>query len=463
MLRTAASVCVVILLFLCTGARAESPASLAIDVARASVRGPSVFVMPNRGARTVANAGEREFLVGGVVSNAQGRWYEIIYPVRGWMRESDVTFTGPSGAYNPGRFTEEQRILMRLLSDVGITPGIWKERLGMPWAEDTVQDGADGASVHTAVWPGVAISFRETAGKQLPPDAERARIVKAVVCGRPPVGFGPYALGADGAIVRRLDRDFTPGPYAEMTKGHFRAVLDEDGAVDYLAYAEDGKGFLVCPKLDAPDPEEPFYAASLYPEKWCGTKVLRAGLALEGTYEGFGCDEGCAAEIRLDSGTDRDLFAEQQEADNWLGTREGIRVRAVYNVEQKWNPDRHFCEQSLRLQGGRVIGGASPLPQSKEQCRRLVVGSGEAQGVITRVGPGVKGRGGATEDWEILLDSEKAMSFSAGPHFPGAGVKLSEGQRIGVQFERVRDWDSDAGDCGLDTYVNAPAKVLSGR
>ncbi len=36
-------------------------------------------------------------------------------------------------------------------------------------------------------------------------------------------------------------------------------------------------------------------------------------------------------------------------------------------------------------------------------------------------------------------------------------------QRIGVQFERVRDWDSDAGDCGLDTYVNAPAKVLSGR
>ena len=265
MLRTAASVCVVILLFLCTGAHAESPASLAIDVARASVRGPSVFVMPNRGARTVANAGEREFLVGGVVSNAQGRWYEIIYPVRGWMRESDVTFTGPSGAYNPGRFTEEQRILMRLLSDVGITPEIWKERLGMPWAEDTVQDGADGASVHTAVWPGVAISFRETAGKQLPPDAESARIVKAVVCGRPPVGFGPYALGADGAIVRRLDRDFTPGPYAEMTKGHFRAVLDEDGAVDYLAYAEDGKGFLVCPKLDAPDPEEPFYSASLYP------------------------------------------------------------------------------------------------------------------------------------------------------------------------------------------------------
>ena len=80
----------------------------------------------------MANAGEREFLVGGVVSNAQGRWYEIIYPVRGWMRESDVTFTGPSGAYNPGRFTEEQRILMRLLSDVGITPEIWKERLGMP-------------------------------------------------------------------------------------------------------------------------------------------------------------------------------------------------------------------------------------------------------------------------------------------------------------------------------------------
>ena len=132
MLRTAASVCVVILLFLCTGARAESPASLAIDVARASVRGPSVFVMPNRGARTVANAGEREFLVGGVVSNAQGRWYEIIYPVRGWMRESDVTFTGPSGAYNPGRFTEEQRILMRLLSDVGITPEIWKERPAPP-------------------------------------------------------------------------------------------------------------------------------------------------------------------------------------------------------------------------------------------------------------------------------------------------------------------------------------------
>ena len=461
MLRAAASLCAVILL-LCTEVHAESPGSLAIDMARAApaAQGAAVFAMPDRGARTVARAGSREFLVGGVVSNAQGRWYEIIYPVRGWMRESDVAFTGPSGAYNPARYTEEQRILMRLLSDVGITPDVWKERLGMPWAEYTVRT-EDGADVHTAVWPGVALSYTVPQKKDLPPDEESACIVKAVVCGRAPVGFGPYALGTEGSVLKKLDREFSAGPYAHMSKGHFRAVLDEDGVVDYLAYAGDGRGFLVCPKLDAPDPEEPFFAASLYPGEWCAARTLRTGLAVEGTYEGFGCDNGCAAEVRLDSGTVRELYGVQEDADSWLGTQPGVRVRAVYSLDQKWNPEHRFCEQSMTLKGGRVLGGPAQAPSSREQCRRLVVASGEAQGVIMRLGHAAKDRENGTEDWEILLDSEQPLSFDAGPRFPGEGVKLAEGQRISVRFERVRDWDSEVGDCGLDTFVNEPARVLS--
>ena len=42
------------------------------------------------------------------------------------------------------------------------------------------------------------------------------------------------------------------------------------------------------------------------------------------------------------------------------------------------------------------------------------------------------------------------------------GVQLREGMRIALQFERVLEWDDEAGVCAPVTYVNQPARILGG-
>ena len=117
-------------------ALAQGTSSLAIDraVKARGQRALAVFEAPSRTAAPVRLDGGGELLVSGVVSNVQGRWYEVVYPVHGWVREGDVAFLGPSGDYRPSQYPEEERIAMRLKSDVGVTPADWDSRLGRPWA-----------------------------------------------------------------------------------------------------------------------------------------------------------------------------------------------------------------------------------------------------------------------------------------------------------------------------------------
>ena len=442
-------------------APAQGTSTLAIDraVKARGQRTLSVFEAPSRKAAPVRVDGGGELLVSGVISNVQGRWYEVVYPVRGWVREGDVVFIGPSGDYRPSQYPEEERIAMRLKSDVGVTPADWDSRLGRPWAEDawTETIGGREMTVRTLVWPGCAVTL-ENAGSR----PEHAVIVKAAVCGRSPVNFGAYALGESGEVFRRIERGFAAEPYARFASEHVRGALDEDGAIDFLSYSADGTGFLSCPSLGAPDPELPFYAASLYPKAWCGRRTLKVGLVAEGQYEGFGCgDEGCWAEVSLDSGVSRRLYAGKAEAEQAFGQVQGARVRAVYNIEQRWSSQRGACQQRLELVSGRVIAPQGSARPGKADCRPMTVGSGEARGVLARTGEaGTDGEAGT--GWELVLDSDRVLTFQAGPRFPGDGVQLREGMRIAVQFERVLEWDDEAGVCAPATYVSQPARILGG-
>ena len=459
MLRTAALILALVLpLPDCLPAQAQGSSSLAIDRA-VKARGQrvlAVFEAPSRKAAPVRVEGGGELLVSGVISNVQGRWYEVVYPVRGWVREGDVAFTGPSGVYRPGQYPEEERIAMRLKADVGVTPKDWDSRLGRPWAEDawTETIGGREMTVRTLVWPGCAVTL-ENAGSR----PEHAVVVKAAVCGRSPVNFGAYALGESGEVFRRLDRGFVAEPYARFASEHVRGALDEDGAIDFLSYSADGTDFLSCPSLGAPDPELPFYAASLYPKAWCGRKTLKVGLVAEGQYEGFGCgDEGCWAEVSLDSGESRRIYADKADAEQAFGQVQGARVRAVYNIGQRWSAQRGACQQRLELVSGRVVAPRGAARPGKADCRPMTVASGEARGVLARTGD----PGGAGAGWELVLDSDRVLTFQAGPRFPGDGVQLREGMRIAVQFERVLEWDGEAGVCAPATYVSQPARVLGG-
>ena len=263
-------------------------------------------------------------------------------------------------------------------------------------------------------------------------------------------------------VFRRIERGFVAEPYARFASEHVRGALDEDGAIDFLSYSADGTGFLSCPSLGAPDPELPFYAASLYPKAWCGRRTLKVGLVAEGQDEGFGCgDEGCWAEVSLVSGVSRRLYAGKADAEQAFGQVQGARVRAVYNIEQRWSSQRGACQQRLELVSGRVIAPQGSARPGKADCRPMTVGSGEARGVLARTGEaGTDGEAGT--GWELVLDSDRVLTFQAGPRFPGDGVQLREGMRIAVQFERVLEWDDEAGVCAPATYVSQPARILGG-
>ncbi|MBQ2515863.1 MAG: hypothetical protein II543_01225, partial [Desulfovibrio sp.] len=181
-----------------------------------------------------------------------------------------------------------------------------------------------------------------------------------------------------------------------------------------------------------------------------------------GQYEGFGCgDEGCWAEVSLDSGVSRRLYAGKAEAEQAFGQVQGARVRAVYNIEQRWSSQRGACQQRLELVSGRVVAPQGSARPGKADCRPMTVGSGEARGVLARTGEaGTDGEAGT--GWELVLDSDRVLTFQAGPRFPGDGVHLREGMRIAVQFERVLEWDDEAGVCAPATYVSQPARILGG-
>lgn len=427
--------------------------SLAIDMARVdpSCRSP-VYAKPDRSSRVVSKDTACTYLVDGIVTNAQGRWYEVIYPIRGWMRELDARFSGPEG-YDPQALPEEQRILLRLVSDVGHHAGRWKATLGTPWSSETWKEREEGEAeveVTTAIWPGVAIATKKEGG--LPDEA--AAITRATVCARAPVGFGIYALGEPGSVLRNLDAGFEPAPFAVFAAGNFRAVLDADANISFLAYSATGRDFLACPELGMPDPEEPFYPGSVYPEAWCRRQTLHVGLVAEGEFAALECDDDCTAEIRLDSGASRVLFTSEDEAARWLGEQEGRRVRAIYNVEQDWDEGRRACIQSSVLQSGRVLEGSGrDLEAGQRACRPMVVAQGEAQGVITRMAAEAGGT------WELLLDSDRPMAFRGGDAFPGK-QELKEGMRVAVPFERILQWDAEDGVCGVATVAKGPARVL---
>lgn len=449
------AVCCLSLFIAGTTALADSPENLAIDSVRV-VPGCQipVYELPERGAGAVSRDTSAEYLVGGIMTNAQGRWYEVIFPVKGWMRESDAKFTNSEGRYNPGLRSEEERILLRLKVDIGTGPEMWRRTLGMPWYGESwkEQRGGREVTISTAIWPGAAIAVERQK------EGESGTIIKASLCGKIPAGFGPYALGAPGRVLRRLDKNFRPSSYAKLHSGKFSFVLDEDEAISFLAYSADGRDFLSCSGIGAPDPDILFSPSFLYPQSWCPGKTLKVGLACEGGYTGFGCDEDCTAGVRLDSGEERALVCTEEDAARWFGTRSGSRVRAVYNVEQYWDAGQSVCAQRFVLQRGRLLAGEGEvISPSRNDCRRLTVASGDAQGVVTRIG---EGSAGSVGDWEILLDSERPLSFHAGRGFPGKDVTLREGMRIALHFERLQSWDAKETICGLETFATGPVRII---
>ena len=436
-------------------APAQAGTSLAIDAARvdANCRRP-VFARPDQTSPVVSRDTGVEYLVSGVMTNAQGGWYEVIYPVRGWMREMDARFATEKG-YDPASRGEEERLRLRLLSDIGFTPERWEQTMGPPWAgevwTETRQDGE--FEVRTAMWPGVAVATERQAG-----GAAEPVLTRGTMCGRAAVGFGPYAVGEPGAVLRRIDPGFSPGPYAVLDNGHWRAMLDADGVIALIAWSGPGGNFLSCPELSPPSREAPFYPGAVYPEPWCRARNLKVGLVVEGEYGGVDCDEDCAAEIRLDTGGSLDLFTSQEEAERWFGDRTGARVRAVYNVEQEWDSARGTCAQTPVLQSGRVLDEAGTSEAAaRRACRSMVVGQGEARGELTVAGeaPGAM--------WEILLDSDRPMAFRTGEGFTPGARPLAEGARVAVRFERVMGWDEEEGACVVTTVVRTPPRVLPAR
>jgi hypothetical protein len=273
-------------LLFCTEGRADDSANLAIDAVRvsSSCKAP-VHAMPSMDSAVVTRDTGLDFYVSGARECADGIWYEVIFPVKGWMHESVAQFHNASRSYDPVSISLGRRLVLRLKADYGVTLAMWHKSLGEPLMMDSWKSNAEygRAEMQVATWESFALATENYMYERRQLDAD---IVKATACAGSTLSFGPFHLGDPGEKLSSFVDGFIAEPNATLTFEGFFFALDENARISHMAYSAQAGEFLSCPATRMlNDPNTPVLPA-IYPLSWCPNRLLRQNIDATAVYRG---------------------------------------------------------------------------------------------------------------------------------------------------------------------------------
>lgn len=229
---------------------ADSPDNLDIVWARVARANTPIYAQASSSSALVSRYAPKHVLnVAGFRDTPEGRWFEVVWPFKGWLKAKDAWFA--SGSYRPDSLSVAERLGLRLETDLGNWPGASEQQLGKARKSDyQVRGEGAGAKVtlQALTWPGLIIVYENSyKNKAL------AWISKVGVGQGGRASFGPVRTGDSTDKLKLLDNTFdgrTDGEFClDDGPHHFRFLL-RAGHIEGMGYSY------------GPDPEFPTPPAS---------------------------------------------------------------------------------------------------------------------------------------------------------------------------------------------------------
>lgn len=239
-------VTICLLLSTVSTARADTPDNLDVVWARVAHDNTPIYTKQSAASAIVARYDFKHVLyIGGMEQNQGQRWYEVVWPFKGWLRSEDIWFV--SGAYNPTSIPLVERLVMRLHIDLGNYPEASEAVFGKARTADYKVKGPGTSNLvcQTLTWQGLIIRY-ENSYK----DPKQAWIAKASAGPGSRAHFGPVSVGAPASSLQILDASFTAQTNGELILEQglhrFRFTV-QDGRVATMGYVSGDGVFLPIP------------------------------------------------------------------------------------------------------------------------------------------------------------------------------------------------------------------------
>ena len=212
---------------------ADSPDNLDIFWVRPMGEKTPLYDAPRNDAKVIQNfhMDKTSFYVTGTKKINGEFWYEVSYPINGWLKSGDAWFS-PAKDQRPENLALEARMAMRLAIDLGNYPQKSESLLGKP--RTAKFKAGDGVTVQTLTWSGLIIIYENSYVK-----AENAWIWRAAAGKGCKVSFAGIRIGDSAEKLKKFDVAFEPakddglrlddGPY------HFFFAV-KDGKVVAISY-----------------------------------------------------------------------------------------------------------------------------------------------------------------------------------------------------------------------------------
>ncbi len=213
-------------------AQADSPDNLDIVWARTAGEKAPIYSQKSTSSRVVQQYPSKYTVyLTGEETDAKGNvWYEVSWPMKGWLKKSDSWFAPQVKGYYPDNLALPERLADRLAIDFGNYPQSSIKKFGKPMAQKYWTAG--GVIYQQLNWSGLEIQYENSYRR-----AEGAWISALTVSKGSKYNFGPIhvgdpveKLGEFGIERPAADGEVTIGNYQE-----FRFII-KGGKVDSMSY-----------------------------------------------------------------------------------------------------------------------------------------------------------------------------------------------------------------------------------
>ena len=217
--------------------QADSPDNLDLVWARTTGEKTPIYSQKSTRSKVVKRFSHQNTLtIAGKESDEKGQdWYEIVWPLKGWLRASETWFTPKLGGYYPEKLSDPERLSLRMDTDIGNYPAATIKVLGKPKNQQyRVDKGIGNVVVQKLWWKGTVIEYHNSYRQ-----AELAWIDGITLSQGAKAGFGPIHIG-DPVEKLGIFGIEKPQPSAgEVTMGtniyRYRFTY-KDGKIDTMSY-----------------------------------------------------------------------------------------------------------------------------------------------------------------------------------------------------------------------------------
>ena len=224
-------------------AQADSPDNLDIVWARTTGNKTPIYSRKSISSPIVKTYAHKYtvYLTGKATDGKGETWYEVSWPMKGWLRQRDTWFSSDIKGYYPENEPLPERLSSRLDIDFGNYPDATIKRFGKPIAQTYAAN--HGVVTQQMKWPGLEIryenSYRDPAG---------AWISALTVSKGSQYHFGPIHVGDPAAKLGEfgIERMAKNSEVEIGSNPAFRFII-RGGRIDSMSYKY-GAGEFLPPK-----------------------------------------------------------------------------------------------------------------------------------------------------------------------------------------------------------------------